>query len=65
VDVLGLSYGQASRTLKIPAATVATRVFRARGLLAARLVAPASRVPNGAGVRDAGGARPTRGPRGA
>jgi RNA polymerase sigma-70 factor, ECF subfamily len=45
VDVLGLSYGQASRTLKVPEATIATRVFRARALLAARLVAPASRCP--------------------
>ncbi len=34
VDLLGLSYGETGRSLGIPEATVASRVFRARRLLA-------------------------------
>jgi RNA polymerase sigma-70 factor (ECF subfamily) len=53
VDVLGLSYGEASRALKVPEGTLATRVFRARSRLAARVLAPESRVPNAARRRAA------------
>jgi RNA polymerase sigma-70 factor, ECF subfamily len=42
VDVLGLSYGEASRALKVPEATITTRLFRARRRLAARLLPPAA-----------------------
>jgi RNA polymerase sigma-70 factor (ECF subfamily) len=38
VDVLGLSYREAARALKVPEATITTRLFRARRRLAARLV---------------------------
>jgi RNA polymerase sigma-70 factor (ECF subfamily) len=51
VDVLGLSYREASRVLKVPEATVATRVFRARSRLAARLLVPESRAAERAGIR--------------
>jgi RNA polymerase sigma-70 factor (ECF subfamily) len=54
VDVLGLSYREASRALKVPEATVATRVFRARSRLAARLRAPESGPATGVGVRSCG-----------
>lgn len=37
VDLLGLSYGEAGRSLGVREATVATRLFRARRLLAGRL----------------------------
>src|ERR1700744_202172 len=37
VDLVGLSYGEAGRCLGVPEATVATRLFRARKLLAGRL----------------------------
>jgi RNA polymerase sigma-70 factor, ECF subfamily len=38
VDVLGLSHGEASRALKVPERTIATRLLRARKRLAARLL---------------------------
>jgi RNA polymerase sigma-70 factor (ECF subfamily) len=37
VDLLGLSYGEAGRSLGVAEATVATRLFRARRLLVRRL----------------------------
>jgi RNA polymerase sigma-70 factor, ECF subfamily len=40
VDVLGLSYREASNALKIPEATITTRLHRARRYLLARLSAP-------------------------
>jgi RNA polymerase sigma-70 factor, ECF subfamily len=39
VDLLGLSYRATGRSLGVPEATVATRLFRARKLLAGRLAA--------------------------
>jgi RNA polymerase sigma-70 factor (ECF subfamily) len=39
VDLLGLSYREASRTLKVPEATITTRLFRARSRLVARAFA--------------------------
>jgi RNA polymerase sigma-70 factor (ECF subfamily) len=41
VDVLGLSYREASRVLKVPEATITTRLLRARRRVAARMRAPA------------------------
>jgi RNA polymerase sigma-70 factor (ECF subfamily) len=38
VDLLGLSYREASRALKVPEATITTRLFRARSRLVARLL---------------------------
>jgi RNA polymerase sigma-70 factor, ECF subfamily len=43
VDVVGLSHREASKVLKIPEATVATRVFRARSRVAAGLLVPGER----------------------
>ncbi len=46
VDMLGLSYGETGRSLGVREATVATRLFRARKLLAGRLAeAEAPQVP--------------------
>jgi RNA polymerase sigma-70 factor, ECF subfamily len=42
VDVLGLSYREASRALKVPEATITMRLFRARKRVAARLLGPES-----------------------
>jgi RNA polymerase sigma-70 factor, ECF subfamily len=42
VDLLGLSYREASRALKVPEATITTRLFRARSHLSSRLLDPAS-----------------------
>jgi RNA polymerase sigma-70 factor, ECF subfamily len=39
VDVLGLSYREAARALKVREATITTRLFRARGQVARRLAA--------------------------
>lgn len=41
VDVLGLSYREASRALRVREATITTRLFRARKQIAARLLPPA------------------------
>lgn len=46
VDMLGLSYREAGRALKVRETTITTRLFRARKQLAARLV-PASAIGNG------------------
>jgi RNA polymerase sigma-70 factor (ECF subfamily) len=40
VDVVGLSYREAARALRVGEATITTRLFRARKQVAARLVAP-------------------------
>jgi RNA polymerase sigma-70 factor, ECF subfamily len=40
VDVLGLSYREAGRALKVREATITTRLFRARGQVARRLEGP-------------------------
>jgi RNA polymerase sigma-70 factor (ECF subfamily) len=40
VDVLGLSYREASRALKVPEATITTRLLRARRRVAARMRVP-------------------------
>ncbi len=42
VDVLGLSHREASRALKVPEATLTTRLSRARSHLSSRLLDPAS-----------------------
>jgi RNA polymerase sigma-70 factor (ECF subfamily) len=56
VDVLGLSYREASRALKVPEATITTRVFRARRRVAARLLMPESDADPGARAEGAIGA---------
>jgi Sigma-70, region 4 len=48
VDVLGLSYREAARALKVREATITTRLFRARRQVSAQL-----------GVPEGGGAEPT------
>jgi RNA polymerase sigma-70 factor, ECF subfamily len=53
VDLLGLSYGEAGRSLGVREATVATRVFRARRLLVGRLAGEDQTVPEGAELRSA------------
>ena len=40
VDVLGLSYREAARALRVREATITTRLFRARKQVAARLADP-------------------------
>jgi RNA polymerase sigma-70 factor (ECF subfamily) len=46
VDVVGLSYGEAGRTLRVKEATVTTRLHRARRAVAARLAGePGSAAP--------------------
>lgn len=42
VDVLGLSYREAARALRVREATITTRLFRARGQVASRLEPPQS-----------------------
>ena len=59
VDVLGLSYREAARALRVREATITTRLFRARKQVAARLAPePASEESRPAAVqtRPAGGA---------
>ncbi len=46
VDVLGLSYREASRALKVREATLTTRLFRARKQIAAKLAAEESPTPS-------------------
>jgi RNA polymerase sigma-70 factor (ECF subfamily) len=48
VDLLGLSYAEAGRSLGVPEATVATRLFRARQLVVGRLAEEEKPVPGGA-----------------
>ena len=68
VDVLGLSYREAARALRVREATITTRLFRARKQVAARLAPePASEEPRPAAeqTRPAGGARDFGPPRNA
>jgi RNA polymerase sigma-70 factor (ECF subfamily) len=47
VDVLGLSYREAARALRVREATITTRLFRARKQVSGRLAAePSTRVPS-------------------
>lgn len=62
VDVLGLSYREAARALRVREATLTTRLFRARKQVAARLAsepAPSSELPRegkqAGGVLSSGG----------
>lgn len=48
VDLLGLSYGEAGRSLGVREQTVGTRLFRARQLLVRRLAAEEKPAPKGA-----------------
>jgi RNA polymerase sigma-70 factor (ECF subfamily) len=68
VDVLGLSYREAARALRVREATITTRLFRARKQVAARLAPePASDQarPAAEETRPAGGARDFGPPRNA
>jgi RNA polymerase sigma-70 factor (ECF subfamily) len=49
VDVLGLSYREAARALKVREATITTRLFRARKQVASRLTVPATPARGGGG----------------
>ena len=49
VDMLGLSYGETGRSLGVREATVATRVFRARQMVAGLLAGEEKPAPEGAG----------------
>jgi RNA polymerase sigma-70 factor (ECF subfamily) len=53
VDVLGLSYGEASRALSVPEATITTRLFRGRKRLSGRLLPEPA---EGKAARELGGA---------
>ena len=46
VDVLGLSYREAARALRVREATITTRLFRARKQVAQRLVHPSADTPD-------------------
>jgi predicted RNA polymerase sigma factor len=64
VDVLGVSYREASRALKVPEATITTRLFRARKRVAARLLRsesdadPGERAQAAVGTPGAASAQP-------
>ena len=60
VDVLGLSYREAARALKVREATVTTRLFRARGQVARRLQIPEEPAPGGPATAPVG-ENPVRG----
>lgn len=45
IDVLGLSYREAARVLRVPEATVTTRLYRARGRVARNMQVGQERVP--------------------
>lgn len=53
VDVLGLSYREAARALKVREATITTRLFRARGGVAAKLAPAPAEQGDRAGTRSA------------
>jgi RNA polymerase sigma-70 factor (ECF subfamily) len=57
VDVLGLSYREASRALRVREATLTTRLFRARKQVSGRLLAPGNptEAPAGRPLARAGG----------
>ena len=52
VDVVGLSYREAARALRVREATITTRLFRARKQVAEALGGPAGAVEAGAGAGD-------------
>ena len=61
VDVLGLSYREAARALRVREATITTRLFRARRLVARQLEGRQSTVAGEpAGTRGPAGSRDTR-----
>ena len=57
IDVLGLSYREAARALRVREATITTRLFRARKQVAAMLADPDSGTSAPATRRSAGGDR--------
>jgi RNA polymerase sigma-70 factor (ECF subfamily) len=57
VDVLGLSYREAARALRVREATLTTRLFRARRQLAKQLVVPDTAAP---GETQSGASAPIR-----
>ena len=56
VDVLGLSYREAARALRVREATITTRLFRARKRVAERLTSESESAPESTGRGDAKGA---------
>jgi len=52
VDVLGLSYREAARALRVREATITTRLFRARGLIARKLRPRPAEAENGRAQRE-------------
>ena len=59
VDVLGLSYRQAARALRVREATVTTRLFRARKQLTERLAGESAAAPEGGRSGSHSAAAPT------
>ena len=59
VDVLGLSYRQAARALRVREATVTTRLFRARKQLTERLAGESAAAPEGGRSGSHAAAAPT------
>jgi RNA polymerase sigma-70 factor (ECF subfamily) len=57
VDVLGLSYREAARSLNVREATITTRLFRARKQVAARIAAPEGQARGRAAAVDPGAAK--------
>jgi RNA polymerase sigma-70 factor (ECF subfamily) len=45
VDLVGLSYREAARALRVPSATITSRLYRARGLVASQLREPSAGPP--------------------
>jgi RNA polymerase sigma-70 factor (ECF subfamily) len=62
VDVLGMSYREAARALRVREATITTRLFRARKLVAKRLADPLEQATqqDASRARDDAGARRER-----
>jgi RNA polymerase sigma-70 factor (ECF subfamily) len=61
VDVLGLSYREAARALRVREATITTRLFRARKQVAKRLTQQPQALPAGAAVGRGGTAASSSG----
>jgi RNA polymerase sigma-70 factor (ECF subfamily) len=61
VDVLGLSYREASRALKVREATLTTRLFRARKQVAGKLGADEQPTPRAAAAENGRGPEPAQG----
>ena len=55
VDILGLSYGEAAKSLDVPEATITTRLYRARQRIAKQFADPPAESREGS---DAGGVIP-------